>query len=42
MGSVDILIVNDNSGSMSTEQSKMAQGFGNFEDTLNIKILITD
>lgn len=37
MGSVDILIVNDNSGSMSTEQSKMAQGFGNFEDTLNIK-----
>ncbi len=35
LGSVDILFVNDNSGSMSTEQSKMADKFSDFIQTLD-------
>ncbi len=34
-GDVDILVVNDNSGSMYTEQTKMAQRFPNFISSLN-------
>lgn len=37
VGSVDILFVDDNSGSMSTEQAVMADKFGNFIDTLENK-----
>lgn len=35
LGKVDILFVNDNSGSMSTEQNKMADKFTNFISTLD-------
>ncbi|MCB0413641.1 MAG: VWA domain-containing protein [Bdellovibrionales bacterium] len=37
LGKVDILFVNDNSGSMSTEQSKMAARFDKFIETLDSK-----
>lgn len=37
LGKTDILFVDDNSGSMSTEQEKMAQKFNNFVNTFDSK-----